>query len=488
MPKLTNAKVNYFGQCARLEGDTSPGVYALIDYYTAVFNHESIAAIIDWIGLDPSLYCDDFYASMIELSAGYDNKFIFSYENIKIDVMSSAMQGFVINDEIFYEKLPKVRLEISGSGLMFLRRQGIDVDRLYRDSSRILPTQHITRMDFAYDLINYKPEMLDQLIEYCRTSHTASGRIIRCTGENDVRGSAITCEIKDVSQKTVYLGSSASDRMLRVYDKRLQHIDRESGVYQKANPYGNPDTWIRIEMQTRNRVAHELGLDGGDLTAILREIYKFYCFADPNTTHHNRKPAQFWVDLFDWEELDRTVQNIKFVHVEDFTDKIDGSITYFLQTIFLWLVKHGGFNALEKRLTEFLYDIQRPEFAYNPLIAHRKMNNFFNKLKMVLPASTFEEYFNNPNSFFALGSDNKLHLRDKSIDDPTSYAFYSATLADYRKRIDDLERENARLMNLYQVHLVESSDIPMSYKKLEEKYQHVLSLCIAAGLGDLVKG
>lgn len=309
MPKLTNAKVNYFGQICRTEGDDSPGVYALIDYYTAVFQDECIANVINWVGLEPSVYTDDFYASMLEISAGYDNKFIFSYENIKIDVMQSVLRGFDLDDEIFFQKLPKIRLEISGSGLMYLRRLGVDVDHLFRDESYLLPTQHITRMDFAYDLINYKPELLDQLMEYCRLNHTASGRIIRCSRDGYC-ASAISCEIKDVGQKTVYLGASASDRMLRVYDKRLQCVDRETGIYKKENPYGNPKSWIRVEMQTRNRVAHELGLDGGDLTAILREIYQFYCFADMSTPNYRREPAPFWKELFNWEELDRTVQNI----------------------------------------------------------------------------------------------------------------------------------------------------------------------------------
>ncbi len=309
MPKLTNAKINYFGQICRTEGDDSPGVYALIDYYTAVFQNECMAKIIDWVGLDPSVYVDDFYASMLEISAGYDNKFIFSYENIKIDVMQSVLQGFDLDDEIFFQKLPKIRLEISGSGLMYLRRLGIDVDHKFRDENYLLPTQHITRMDFAYDLINYKPELLDQLMEYCRLNHTASGRILLVGG----RRGAINCEIKDISQKTVYLGASASDRMLRVYDKRLQYVDRETGIYKKENPYGNPKSWIRIEMQTRNKIAHVLGLDGGDLTAILREIYQFYCFADMSTPQRDRQPAQFWKDLFNWEELDRTIQNIRLV-------------------------------------------------------------------------------------------------------------------------------------------------------------------------------
>lgn len=489
MPKLTNAKVNYFGQICRHEDDRSPGVYALIDYYTAVFQDTSIADVIDWVGLDNSLYCDDFYQSMIEISAGYDNKFIFSFENIKIDVMQSVLSFVEFDENLFSIPLSKIRLEISGSGLMYLRRQGVDVDHLYREESYLLPKQHITRMDFAYDLVNYKPELLDQLIDYCRSAHTASGRIVRCTSEIS-NGSAISCEIKDVSQRTVYLGSSSSDRMLRVYDKRLQHINRDTGLYSKENPYGNPDTWIRIEMQCRNRVAHVLGLDGGDLTAILREIYQFYLFAEKGTHAHNRKPAQFWVDLFDWDELDRTVQNIKFVVVNDYRDKVDNSFNYYVQTLILWLVKNGGFNALEKKLGDFLHYIQHPEEASSPLIAARRMNNFYNRLKMVIPAATFDEYWELPDSFLIKGLDGKARLRKRDNSNPDSYGFYMSTLTEYRKRIDELERENARLMNLYQVNLVESSssDIPISYKQLEQKYQHVLSVCIAAGLGDLVMG
>lgn len=440
MPKLTNAKVNYFGQVARTVGDDTPGVYALIDYYTAIFENECIAHVIDWVGLDPSIYSDDFYQSMLEISAGYDNKLIFNFENVKIDVMASTLTGIDLDDELFFRTLPKIRLEISGSGLMYLRRHGIDVDHLYREESRLLPGQHITRMDFAYDLINYKPELLDQLMEYCRTAHTASGRIIRCTS-GGVGGSAISCEIKDISQKTVYLGASSSDRMLRVYDKRLQHIDRESGIYNRENPYGNPNTWIRIEMQTRNRVAHELGLDGGDLTAILREIYKFYCFADPNTTKQNRKPAQFWQDLFNWDELDRTIQNIKFVIVEDYKVKVDRTMDVVLQSVILWLVKNGGYNALDNKIKDFLRTIQNPDDSRTPLVAHRRLANFMNRLKLVLPTDTFEEYFDVESSFLSKGNDGKMHLREYLINDTITYAYYYQRLKATEDRVKELEKQ-----------------------------------------------
>ena len=84
------------------------------------------------------------------------------------------------------------------------------------------------------------------------------------------------------------------------------------------------------------------------------------------------------------------------------------------------------------------------------------MNNFFNRLKMVLPSDTFDDYFKLRDSFLVLGQDNKLHLRFSDVEDPASYAFYSSTLAEYRKRIDELEAENARLRNLRQVSMFES--------------------------------
>lgn len=132
---------------------------------------------------------------------------------------------------------------------------------------------------------------------------------------------------------------------------------------------------------------------------------------------------------------------------------------YYMQTLILWLVRHGGFNALDNKIKEFLSSIQHPEKASSPLVAHRRMNNFFNRLKLVLPAQTFEEYYSDKNSFLILGDDGKAHRREGYLDDPASYAFYSATLAEYRKRIDDLEAENARLRNLHQVSIFESVEV-----------------------------
>jgi hypothetical protein len=119
------------------------------------------------------------------------------------------------------------------------------------------------------------------------------------------------------SQKTVYLGSPQSDSMLRVYDKRLQSINPGTGIYVKDNPYDNPDSWYRIEWQTRNKTAHNHVLDRNlEFKHILKLIFDRYAFADGTMDARNkaRKPVDFWLSLFNWDDVEkRIVQNAKYV-------------------------------------------------------------------------------------------------------------------------------------------------------------------------------
>lgn len=290
------------------------GIFASIDYYTSMFYDTKFRDVVEWVGLDFDVVCDEFFRSQRQKFACGTDQFEFHYENVDIYVKLAYLYGRVMDMSIFDIELPEIRLDLSGQGLDFMRREfanrGESFDDYLRDDSKLLPKQSVTRVDFAFDFVNYKPDLLDKLDEYIELNQTDSKRLC-------IRGqtSSMRYEKHIGSQHTTYIGSPQSERMLRVYDKRLQYVDAETGQYIKENDYENPDHWIRIELQTRRtwaqRLLFALYPDAEkNFLSILKEIYKMYDFADLSTPRHRRMPASFWTDIFDdWEKIGSIIQN-----------------------------------------------------------------------------------------------------------------------------------------------------------------------------------
>lgn len=288
------------------------GIFAKLDWFSCIFEDVTFADVLNFLSLDPDIYVGDFLTNRTDISQGFEVKVRFSYESVGLeanvfDVLKTEV------DNLFYTQFSKVKLDISGHGLDFLRSTGLDVDNYLRDRDNYSDFKfHTTRVDFAYDLINYKPELVDELIKYCQTNCTDSGRV--CTLHST---GAYKCSVRTNSEKTVYVGSPSSLRLLRVYDKRLEQIDPETGVYKKENIYGNPDSWNRIELQTRRHVSQEL-LFGEGFTlepqgywlSLFRYIYEQYTFSNvADSNSHNRAAADFWINLFNWGEIRTIIQN-----------------------------------------------------------------------------------------------------------------------------------------------------------------------------------
>lgn len=342
---------------AIMEDDQAPegNIYTKIDWYSAMFQDMSFMDVLKWLHLD--CFVSDFLVGMYERLSGFDEMFVFSYEGINLETRQYNFFGEDFEAEnCFYKKVPKIRLDISGSGLNFLRSLGkYDPEIYLRDESNIPKPFHCTRCDFAFDLIDYKPEFLDQVIDYARNNHTEADRLCIYKLQTGIKYS-----IRTGGQKTIYLGASTSDKMLRIYDKRLQYIDQSTGLYKKANDYMNPASWIRVELQTRNKIAHGLCYGQGDMLSIFRYIYDSYCFSDiESTTKDNRKPADFWQNLFDWDVIPQIVQNANSVQsVTPYKERVIDS--FFARNIVSFILTYTslGREEFEKRINEFLTKIQ----------------------------------------------------------------------------------------------------------------------------------
>jgi hypothetical protein len=238
----------------------------------------------------------------------------------------------------------------------------------HRLVSPILPdggSYHFTRCDWAFDFINYKPEFVDCLIDHINTHKLPSERVPLASTKG-----AISCKVVTGGQKTVYLGSPQSDRMLRVYDKRMQYVNLQTNTYTKLNPFGDPDSWFRIEWQTRNMFANNLvhGVDEqgrpADFKSILKDIFTRYAFADGtiDNNHTTRPVVDFWNSLFNWQELEsRIVLNQKYVQPTTAEDRIIQSFERTMIRTFLLYYSILGREEVEKRVNMYLRQLEHPD-------------------------------------------------------------------------------------------------------------------------------
>lgn len=303
----------YMNQLRYRTLDNDGKVYCKIDWLTAIFFDCSMNDVLRWLNLGDCV--SDFCAGAYQQSRGYDDVFKFMYNGIIVETSSYNFYGCDMDVGIFDSICQKIRLDISGSGLDFLRSTGI-----YMEDHRFVAPMfsspagqyHFTRCDFAFDFINYKADFVDRMLDHINSNRLPSERVPLFSTKG-----AISCKVVTGGQKTIYLGSPQSDRMLRVYDKRMQYVDLNSGVYKKPNPYGNPESWFRIEWQTRNRFANDLVQDPQiEFKHILKMIFEKYAFADGamDARRSARRAVDFWNDLFDWSDLEtRIIQNQNFV-------------------------------------------------------------------------------------------------------------------------------------------------------------------------------
>lgn len=351
------------------------GIVCLIDWYSCIFEDRTINEVLTWIQISKDVYGDEFINNSYERAMGIDDCIVFSYNNINIEAKNAYFYGKEIDENLLDVVIPKIRLDISGKGLQFLRNQGINIDLYLRNEKNLVEGQHITRCDFAFDFINYQGTLLDELIEYIKENTTDNQRLVICN-----LTAALKYKYRTGGEKTVYIGASTSDKMLRVYDKKMQYTDLASGLYNKENPYNNPETWIRMELQTRNKIAHQVCYGEGDFLSILKYIYNYYCFADLSTPAHRRKPAEFWNSLFNWEEIPSLIQNLQYVQYEPYEVKVERNIDRNIQSILLYIGMHGVKGLLD-RLQKYLITMQFPDTDIE--INQRRWRAFLNKMAIL---------------------------------------------------------------------------------------------------------
>ncbi|MBQ8382263.1 MAG: replication initiation factor domain-containing protein [Clostridia bacterium] len=132
---------------------------------------------------------------------------------------------------------------------------------------------HYTRVDYALDVINDFSNIMNNMIRHLNygTSTGEPGFFISSNGGRVYKSKIY---LSDNGGKTIYLGSTQSEQMLRVYDKLAEQTD-ETGVWKHDPGFPGIDkseikTWTRFELVLRKVKAKEYTPTSSDTSSVLR--------------------------------------------------------------------------------------------------------------------------------------------------------------------------------------------------------------------------
>lgn len=353
-----------------VEPQTKSGIYPKIDWLTMMFHDCSLYDVLEYF--NQTDYVDTFVGSMYE-KAGIQDNFVFVYNYIRIEIAKFYFYQQEPDTKVFDMVVPTIRVDLSGKALDYLR--GCNFEFYDLRCNNCLLSYHITRCDWAFDFVNYCPDFMDKLIDHIQTHSLASGRVPLSSTHGAVKYS-----LKLGSEKTLYLGATKSDKLLRVYDKAMQLKDADTGLWKEEIPYDDPESWFRIELQTRNKTAHGLlmpGLDGQirEYIDILKYIFDSYAFADGTVDGNNikREVVDFWYKLFPWNEVKKKIiQNANYVQPKSYRDKLDDYIDRTFPKIIQWLHVHGA-SAFEFQCQRYLKNISVYNDSKDPRAYKRRL-------------------------------------------------------------------------------------------------------------------
>lgn len=284
------------------------GIFCKLDYFQAVFDDVDFNYVVnDFLEMDVT-FTDDVFNSAYERQYGYDSHLVFNIGPVQISAKYD--QVICAGDSVFSSVYSKVFLIVPGQALDFLRSyydSPEEVDRILRKPPELdklgQPKWRVTRADFAFDFVNYKFDIYD----------TAAWELRKCATEQGtvkVKGlkRPISFSIRSGSEKTIYLGKGRSDRLLRIYDKKLQ-LTKDGQLIELPDDSIDYDivSWDRIELQCRNNWAYHYLYHSEDFIQVLREIYEYYSFIDKDGN-----VTDFWKSLFDWQSIPAIIQNAYF--------------------------------------------------------------------------------------------------------------------------------------------------------------------------------
>lgn len=407
--------------------DTQPSnlvgkhIYHKIDALSVVFENCSMIDVLNTFGLI-ELISPDFlqiFGSRYLTSFGYNSDLRLNFDGIGLQVHTKeCMDAFGIRDmdllemidpyEFFSKSLAYIRLDMMGQALDYVRSMGVKIDELVfkplpglREGS----AYHFTRVDFAYDLINYAPDFIKLCKAACELYQSSQRRI-------SVAGikSGVTYKSSSGSEDILYLGKGAGDRCLRIYDKKLQFENAKKYTPEFCNYYDidsvtgekvMPESWIRIELQTRREhICHGLLYgENASFLSIFRFIYDTYAIREGQGLY--QPVCEFWHDLFNWDEIPVIIQNAKYVN--EYNDPVARAKKYVEEIALIPLlttISSMGFKAFILYIQEIYKRMQLSTIAHERRRASRVVTNLLLSNHSVLP-----EHIYNRNGVYEIRKD-----------------------------------------------------------------------------------
>lgn len=316
------------------EGKFPSSIIAKFDYYTAMYYDCTILDLLRFFNLDMYL-TEDLYTCYEHRyrqvnNAGESLKVVLapgiSFE-IHIQHIMQQLRLFDIKDVSFedfcHTQWKAIRFALTGTGLEFLRSKGyevesrlmmpsymMDIDGKYYANAPDGTRCKITRIDVCFDLLNYCPSFYRDCVSLCQANETQTGRVF--CGLNPNLKSPSVWSAKVGHDRTLYLGSSQSDKLSRTYDKMLQWNNSNKDV--ATFPYKTkdgviPESWIRVELQLRDKFCDDLLFKcAGDFTKMLNWYYYHFAICKEKGV-----VCEEYAAVFDWQLISTIIQNANYV-------------------------------------------------------------------------------------------------------------------------------------------------------------------------------
>lgn len=305
-------------------------IYSSIDTLHVIYYNYTMEQIFKHLNLPvdnfKQMYVIDEYGECKNISyRGYKFEMKFNYNNIWFhgDCLTVDIDA-IKPDNFFTFVFKSIRVEFTGQGIEYLRRTKFNPDdkfisRTWWDSC--CTPYKITRVDFAYDYVNEKKELFDGIFDYVDNFQLQNRGVSRLYTS---RGGGISFQRKYGGEDTLYLGTRGSDKLLRIYDKKLERGDKIKSLDLPAfMTVENVDTWYRVELQFRRfYCAEQLFGNHGDLKNNLLFLFdNFMLFEkDEQGIYRAIKPM---VDLYDWTKLQQLYKKPITEEVNEVKTNID---------------------------------------------------------------------------------------------------------------------------------------------------------------------
>ncbi len=305
-------------------------IYTRIDTYSVVLYNCNISSVLKTLDIP----CDDLYKlfdnNYKAVEVGIGDKFVFSNKNtgLRFEAKFHEYLDFINAEEegradinIIDFPFSYLRFYISGTGVDYIENlehaeENYTLQVKFSDPnvwSDCCENWVVTRCDFAFDYVNYEGNEFERLRKIIADAdfddkYSNNGRLY--TGVNN----GIAFSYRGGKERTIYLGGTAADRMLRIYDKKFQLC--KDGIWDDSSipkvikeKEVTIESWYRVELQCRRNFAERYLVScQGDFRYVMGEICNYFDVRDKN----GKKIAPLH-KIFLWTQRTPIIQKANFV-------------------------------------------------------------------------------------------------------------------------------------------------------------------------------